>query len=148
MSDPTPSVGRPAMTFGASVRTALSKYAQFDGRAGVSEFWWFALFLGLVGAALVTIGELFPNADRVSAGLAQLWTIVTLLPLLAAAVRRLRDGGNAWTQVLWILIPIAGLIVVIIRLCDPSLPPPGDSSEATADGAGGGPIPGNPDSNL
>jgi uncharacterized membrane protein YhaH (DUF805 family) len=147
MSDPTPSVGRPAMTFGASVRTALSKYAQFDGRAGVSEFWWFALFLGLVGAALVTIGELFPNADRVSAGLAQLWTIVTLLPLLAAAVRRLRDGGNAWTQVLWILIPIAGLIVVIIRLCDPSLPLPGDANEAIAGGAGGGPTPGNPDSN-
>ncbi len=52
------------------------------------------------------------------------WGIAVLLPSLAVAVRRLRDAGREWTELLWILLPIAGLIVLIVRLAEPSVPAP------------------------
>jgi len=36
------------MTFGESVSTCLCKYANFNGRASRSEFWWFFVFSLLV----------------------------------------------------------------------------------------------------
>ena len=51
------------MTFGVSIKTVFSKYADFTGRATRSEYWWFVLFTFLVrlliSAVSETIGELF-----------------------------------------------------------------------------------------
>ena len=33
------------MTFQESIRVCFSKYANFNGRAGQPEYWWFALFI-------------------------------------------------------------------------------------------------------
>ena len=44
-----------------------------------------------------------------------------LLPNLAVAVRRLRDAGHDWPNLFWILVPIAGLIVLVIYWTQPSL---------------------------
>jgi uncharacterized membrane protein YhaH (DUF805 family) len=121
MSDQNRSANAPAVAFGVAIAGAFRNYAQFNGRARVSEFWWFALFLGLVSAGLAAFGGLFPDADRTSTALTQVWSIATVLPTLAVSVRRLRDGGNAWAQLLWILVPVAGLVIVAIRLCDPSV---------------------------
>ena len=33
------------MTFGDSIKTCFSKYADFNGRATRSEFWWWVLFV-------------------------------------------------------------------------------------------------------
>ena len=38
------------MSFTEAVRTCISKYATFDGRATRSEFWWFYLFIVIVSA--------------------------------------------------------------------------------------------------
>ena len=53
--------------------------------------------------------------------LAGLWSIVVLLPTLAVSVRRLRDAGRSWAELFWILLPIAGLIILIVRFCEPSV---------------------------
>ena len=45
------------MTFFGSILVCFKKYAEFNGRASRSEFWWFALFITLVSAALVYISE-------------------------------------------------------------------------------------------
>jgi uncharacterized membrane protein YhaH (DUF805 family) len=42
------------------------------------------------------------------------------VPTIAVAVRRLRDTGRRWTELFWLLVPIAGLIVLALYLCDPS----------------------------
>jgi uncharacterized membrane protein YhaH (DUF805 family) len=60
------------------------------------------------------------------------WSIAVLLPSLAVTVRRLRDAGRSWTQLFWLLLPIAGLIILIVRLCEPSV------ATAVTDAAGPG----------
>jgi uncharacterized membrane protein YhaH (DUF805 family) len=122
------------MTFFDSIKTVFRKYAEFEGRASRSEFWWFALFSTLVSAAL---GSIFVPAvggggfqDGVYTmpmiggypNLAGVWGIAVLLPSLAVTVRRLRDAGHNWAEIFWILLPIAGAIVLIVRLADPSVP--------------------------
>jgi len=128
------------MTFFDSIKTVFRKYAEFEGRATRPEFWWFALFSALVSAALTTLSVPrfyggfgdggfrdgvfampmmggFPN-------LAGVWSIAVLLPSLAVTVRRLRDAAHSWAEIFWILLPIAGAIVLIVRLADPSAPEP------------------------
>jgi uncharacterized membrane protein YhaH (DUF805 family) len=53
---------------------------------------------------------------------AGVWSIAVLLPSLAVTVRRLRDAGRNWTELFWLLLPIAGAIVLIVHLCDASKP--------------------------
>ena len=112
-----------AMSFGDSVATVFRKYAEFTGRATRPEFWWFTLFSVLVSTGLGSLNVLTPDGPiLIGSSLASIWSIGVLLPSLAVAVRRLRDAGHQWTQLLWLLLPVAGLIVLIVRLCDPSLP--------------------------
>ena len=78
---------RPASNFvgfGTAVRTSLfSKFADFGGRASRSEFWWFGLFVLLTMAVL---GQIEPDLPFLA-------LLIFLLPLIAAAVRRLRDAS-------------------------------------------------------
>ncbi|RFA15894.1 hypothetical protein B7R22_05705 [Subtercola boreus] len=41
--------------FGAAVRRFFTKYATFSGRAGRAEYWWVALFTGVVSLVLQII---------------------------------------------------------------------------------------------
>jgi len=47
-----------------------------------------------------------------------LWSI----PIIALTRRRLRDAGYSAKSYLWLLIPVAGLIVFISRLCSATVP--------------------------
>jgi uncharacterized membrane protein YhaH (DUF805 family) len=112
-----------AMSFGEAIQTVFHKYAEFTGRATRAEFWWWALFNLLVAAALnffnvIRIGD---NAYLGSL-LAGLWGVAVLLPNLAVTVRRLRDAGYGWGHLFWILVPIAGIFVLIAFLAQPTKP--------------------------
>jgi uncharacterized membrane protein YhaH (DUF805 family) len=52
--------------------------------------------------------------------LAGLWGIAVLLPSLAVAVRRLRDAGFGWGNLFFILVPIAGIVVLITLWAKPT----------------------------
>ena len=122
MSIPVPTSSQP-MTFAESIATVFRKYADFTGRAGRPEFWWFVLFSTLVSAALNALNVATPEGMvAVGSSLSGLWSVGVLLPTLAVSVRRLRDAGHSWTQLFWILLPIAGLIVLIVRFCEASRP--------------------------
>ena len=111
------------MSFGESITTVFRKYAEFDGRATRAEFWWFILFSSLVSAALGALNVATPEGViAIGSSLAGAWSLAVLVPTLAVSVRRLRDGGWPWTELFWILLPIAGLIVLIVRFCEPSKP--------------------------
>ena len=121
------------MNFSTAIQTDFRKYAAFEGRAGRAEFWWWILFTTLVSAALnaVTVAmtpvvdtPYFHVAYHPASGLAGLWSLAVLVPTLAVAVRRLRDAGHRWTALFWLLLPLAGLIVVIVLLAEPSVPGP------------------------
>ncbi len=109
------------MSFVDAIKTVFGKYADFEGRATRPEFWWWFLFTVLVGAAL-NVFSVIPVGDSSSVGaiLSGLWSIGTLLPTLAVGVRRLRDAGYAWQNIFWILLPLAGLIVLVIYWAKPS----------------------------
>ena len=94
------------MDFQESIKQCFQKYADFNGRAKRPEYWWFALFCFVVSMALGVIGDSISLA----------FSLVTLLPSLAAGTRRLHDlNKSGWLQLLW-LIPILGWIPLIYFL--------------------------------
>lgn len=95
-----------------AVKACLAKYADFNGRASRAEYWWFflAVLLGSAAASLIAL--------RVYA----LFSVVTVLPMIAVGARRLHDTNRSgWWQLL-ALVPF-GVIAVIILLAQKSAPP-------------------------
>lgn len=115
------------MDFGQSIQTCMTKYADFDGRASRSEYWWFYLFTLLMswGASIVglTLG------DTLGSLLSLLVNLALFLPSLGAMIRRLHDTNRAgW----WCLIAltIIGIIPLIIFLVMESDKGPNDYGDA------------------
>ena len=48
--------------------------------------------------------------------------VVWSIPIIALTRRRLRDGGHSAKSYLWLLLPVAGWIVFVIRLCSRTVP--------------------------
>jgi uncharacterized membrane protein YhaH (DUF805 family) len=116
------------MSFGEAIQTVFRKYAEFMGRAGRAEFWWWALFTVLVASAL-NLFDVIGIGDNANLGslLAGLWGIAILLPTLAVGVRRLRDSGYQWGWMFFLLVPFAGAVLLIILWVQPTkdtAPPP------------------------
>ena len=60
------------MTLQELVRTVLSKYATFTGRASRSEFWWWCLVVFLVGLVLGAVeGSMFGNGYGILSGISR-----------------------------------------------------------------------------
>ena len=91
------------MTFQESISTCLSKYADFSGRASRPEYWWFVLasFIALAVGSAIAI----PVGGIIWLGL--------ILPMMAAAVRRLHDTNRSGWLLLLGMIPLAGIIVFV-----------------------------------
>ncbi len=100
------------MTFGQSITTVLTKYADFTGRARRSEYWWFSLFGLIVEFVLALI-------DPVLYIVALLGLIV---PSLAVGVRRLHDTGRSGWSLLVALIPLVGGIILVVFMATPGNP--------------------------
>jgi len=98
------------ITFFESIRKCLTKYADFTGRASRPEFWWFALFVVLCISALELLNET----------LGGVFLLAVLLPLLAAGARRLRDSGKSAWWLLFLLVPVGGIVLVGILWAAPS----------------------------
>ncbi len=122
------------MTLGESIATCFRNYVTFRGRASRSEYWYFVLFLVLVGIALDVVdtfaGTYTGNRDLDYGGLDiyfgddlwpyglfnSLFMLATLLPALAVAVRRLHDiDFSGWWALLF--ATVIGVIPLIVMLC-------------------------------
>lgn len=128
------------MDFVTAVRTCLSKYATFHGRAPRSEFWWFYLFIIVIDIILgffvgsdtmVRIRE--GGFDAMSIAFASnralmlqgLIHLALLLPMLAVAVRRLHDTGRTgWWLLIGLIFPFFGMLLLIWWWTQPSEPRP------------------------
>ena len=105
------------MGFSQSIKTCLSKYVVFSGRAQRSEYWWFVLFVLLVSILLAVVDStLFgtnPEAGKMSIKLNSIFQLSMLLPMLAAGWRRLHDTGRpGW----YLLLPAAFSIATVFML--------------------------------
>ena len=97
-----------------SIKTCLTKFATFDGRASRSEYWWFQFFYFLVVIIAVILDGVLVGGNLESAGALEIVSqLILLLPSLAVTARRLHDvNRSGW----WMLvgITIVGLIPLFI----------------------------------
>jgi len=110
------------MDFMTAVRTCLSKYVDFSGRARRSEYWYFALFGFLVGLVTSVLDAVLGTGyDDTTGGLVNtVGSLALFLPSLAAGVRRLHDTDRSGWWILIGLIPIIGWILLIVWFCTDS----------------------------
>lgn len=116
-------------------------YVNFTGRTTRKEFWcaygiWVAIYavlyiLGVVvgGVAISTTGADFSGASAIGLlfmGLCCIFSLGSLIPMLAMEVRRLRDAGFKW----WVLLICfvgsccgIGAIALLVLLCMPTKEP-------------------------
>ncbi len=80
------------------------KYADFNGRATRSEYWWYTLFAFVLGIVLGILNI------KILTGLVGL---ALLVPNIAVGVRRLHDTGRSGWMLLLALIPLIGSLVLI-----------------------------------
>lgn len=110
------------MNFWTAIRTCFAKYAIFRGCATRPEFWWFWLFNFLCQFLLGQVDKSMapPEAMHGAGLLSFLFSLITLLPMLAVSARRLHDvGRSGWWQLL-VLIPLFGWLVLLYWLVQPS----------------------------
>lgn len=112
-----PHAGEPAPSVGPveAVLEFFTQYANFSGRARRSEYWWVVLFNAIVSRILIA---LFGGDSAI----VLLWSLAILIPTLAICVRRLHDVGKKGTFYLWILLPLAGYIILLIQFLKDSEP--------------------------
>jgi uncharacterized membrane protein YhaH (DUF805 family) len=105
------------MNMQEAVRSVLSQYASFSGRARRSEYWFFYLAVVIV-SVVASILDLIIGVQILG------WIVAaaTIVPSISASARRLHDvGRSGWWQLIGI-IPIIGWILLIVWLATDSNP--------------------------
>ena len=106
------------MDFKSAVESVLKKnYANFNGRARRSEYWYFVLFNLIVGIVCSLITGILGGIPVLGAILklaSGLISLALLVPSLAVVFRRLHDIGKSGWWILISLIPLVGSIILII----------------------------------
>ena len=102
----------------------LKKYATFNGRAGLSEYWWFILFLtlgnlvfsGLDSYLGTTAGFMYQGNIEIKTSLFNgIFSLLTFIPSIAVAARRLHDvNKSGWWQLL--MLTIIGIFPLVYWL--------------------------------
>ena len=101
-----------SMTPMQSIQSVLGNYANFDGRARRSEYWWYILFVDVLLAALIFVSMLVSELLFVILGL---FVLALLLPSLAVTARRLHDTNrSAWWILVNIIPYVGGLVLVVL----------------------------------
>jgi len=101
------------VSFVDAIKSVMSKYATFSGRARRSEYWFWVL-------AQIIASGIASALDRATGQTAQVGIISTilslalLLPSLAVGARRLHDTSRSAWWLLIGLIPVVGAIVLIV----------------------------------
>ena len=115
------SAGRPAhmMSFTDAVQNVLmNNYANWDGRASRSEFWWFFLFWWILQFIALAIDITVLGYDFTDPAAIQMVGMIVglalFLPALCVIVRRLHDLGKSGLWFLIIFIPLLGIIVFLV----------------------------------
>jgi uncharacterized membrane protein YhaH (DUF805 family) len=92
-----------------AVKSVLTQYVGFTGRARRSEYWYWVLAYFVVYLVVMAIDAVLgTNAPG------YLLSLAALLPGLAVAVRRLHDTGRSGWWLLIGLIPLVGGIILIV----------------------------------
>lgn len=94
----------------------------FKGRTSVKGYWFAVLAHTIVNIvlAIIMLSVARTRIFNVLNICFSLFQFMSVIPSLAIALRRLRDAGLPWTNMLWVLLPIVGAVILIVKLCKPS----------------------------
>lgn len=98
------------MGFSDAVKSALSKYIVFEGRASRAEYWWFILFQIIVSIVTMVLDGLLGTVLILNS----LAMLGLLLPSIMVSIRRLHDTDRSGWWLLIVLIPLIGAIVLLV----------------------------------
>jgi uncharacterized membrane protein YhaH (DUF805 family) len=98
----------------------LQRYAQFVGRAGRPEFWWFELSSFII----ITVLSALAYVSVAFSVLGGIYALAVLIPGIAVAVRRLHDTGRSGWWLLLMLVPLVGFIVLLVFFVSEGPPEP------------------------
>jgi uncharacterized membrane protein YhaH (DUF805 family) len=103
------------MSFFDSIKTVLTKYADFKGVASRSEFWWWWFFTVIAGVALGSTSGTVEDPNTTVTGIASAFSLGTFIPTFAVTWRRYHDVGlsGKWILLTWIL-PVVLLVVGVV----------------------------------
>lgn len=124
------------MGFLEAVKHVFSNYANFNGRARRSEYWYFALFNFLVTAVCSVLSTVITIAGLANDGNAPalmaftaivylalgVYGLATIIPTLAVCCRRLHDVDKPGSYMLFALLPIVGGILLLVWCLQDSTP--------------------------
>jgi uncharacterized membrane protein YhaH (DUF805 family) len=83
----------------------LKNYANFNGRARRSEYWYFTLFSLIISIILIFADQAIGSEEGI---LGLIFSLGTIIPSIAVGVRRMHDvGKSGW----YLLIPIYNLVL-------------------------------------
>ena len=95
----------------------LSKYAEFNGRARRSEYWYFVLINILISVVIyildIGIGSF--------GALGIIYSLGILIPSLAVGVRRLHDIDRSGWYLLLAFIPFIGVVILLVFMAQDSI---------------------------
>lgn len=100
-----------------SYKRFLKNYANFNGRSTRADYWYVVLANFIIGFVLGFIAGLVPELSFLSS----IYSLATLVPGLAIAIRRLHDINKSGWNYCLVFIPIVGAILLLINLCKPSV---------------------------
>lgn len=93
------------------------KYADFNGRARRSEYWFFTLFKWIIFfiiASIASFGGENSLIDRVAFIIFVLVFIAFIVPTIAISIRRVHDSGKSGFLILLGIIPLIGPLILLI----------------------------------
>lgn len=109
------------MNFGTAFISFWKNYANFNGRARRSEYWFATLSIGLISVGVSLVSTNVDYYGHVSYGpLYWIWVLAILIPSLAIVSRRLHDIGRSFGYYFIALIPIVGAILLLVALATDS----------------------------
>lgn len=88
--------------------TALKKYAVFSGRARWKEYWSFVVTNLLIVIAINIVDAFYGFTGSLS----MVYSLVMLVPAVAAGFRRLHDTGHSG---LWLFVPFVGMVLLLLK---------------------------------
>ena len=106
--------------FQSAIRMQIENVTNFEGRAGLSAYWWYALAIFIVDVVLEIFSAVIGSFPLTM--LVLLVMFVVGLSGLSVAVRRLHDTDKSGWMLLLGLIPFIGGIIVLVLMLLPGTP--------------------------